>query len=193
MSDYGRNFIDLFGNQAVKDLTTEVNRRLKACHPNTAVGQVLYGLDKENSKYILDKTGSSWVYTSDDFGDIDQLCFESSTDIPEKLENHIVWFYSKVDPEVVLLNTYDSNDGDFVGVRYKLVHKGKIFTFECESVIYGSPVGELDEDSEEDQITWEEVWNRQIEIGKVAMRGCPEFCVNGASVNSSASFHQIEW
>ncbi len=24
-------------------------------------------------------------------------------------------------------------------------------------------------------------------------RGCPEFCVNGASVNSSASFPQIEW
>ena len=23
--------------------------------------------------------------------------------------------------------------------------------------------------------------------------GCPEFCVNGASVNSSASFPQIEW
>jgi Ca-activated chloride channel family protein len=33
----------------------------------------------------------------------------------------------------------------------------------------------------------------EIEYAQLLKRGCPEFCVNGASVNSSASFHQIEW
>jgi hypothetical protein len=34
------------------------------------------------------------------------------------------------------------------------------------------------------------------EIGmavQLALRGCPEFCVNGASVSSSASFPQTGW
>ena len=169
MSDYGRNFIDLFGNQAVKDLTAEVNRRLQKCDPDTAVGEVLYGLDKEDASIGFNKTGSSWVRTTNEFGDSDQLCFESSTDIPEKLENHIVWFYSKVDPEVVLRNTYDTEEGDFVGVRFKVVHEGKIFTFQRQLAIYGTPVSEIDEDSDDEQITWEEVWDLQHQIGKEAM------------------------
>jgi hypothetical protein len=169
MADFGRNFIDLFGNQAAKDLTAEVNRRLKKCDPDTAVGEVLYGLDTENADVGYDKTGSSWVRPTNDFGDSDQLCFESSTDIPEKLENHLVWFYSKVDPDVVLRNKYDTEECDFIGVRYKVVRNGKIFTFERRLAIYGTPVSEIDEDSDDEQITWEEVWDLQHEIGKEAM------------------------
>lgn len=169
MPDFGRNFIDLFGNQAVQDLTAEVQRRLDACDPNTAVGQVFYGLAKEHADVGRDKTGSTWIRHSHDFGDSDQLCFESGTDIPEKLENHLVWFYSKIDPDVVLRNKYDTEECDFVGVRYKVVRNGKIFTFQRQLAIYGPPVSEIDEDSDEEQITWEEVWDLQHEIGKEAM------------------------
>ena len=31
------------------------------------------------------------------------------------------------------------------------------------------------------------------DVVEIFRRGCSEFCVNGASVNSSASFPQIEW
>ena len=41
------------------------------------------------------------------------------------------------------------------------------------------------------------IFHKQVETEinnqTIYSRGCPEFCVNGASVNSSASFPQIEW
>ena len=49
--------------------------------------------------------------------------------------NPLVWFYSKIDPSVVLRNKYDSEDGDFVGVRFKIVRNGKIFTYHQRKVI----------------------------------------------------------
>lgn len=170
MADFGRNFIDLFGNQAVQDLTAEVNRRLKACDPDTAVGEVLYGIAFENSKVCREKTSSEWVEPADsgEFGGDDQLCFKSDTEIPEKLENHLVWFYSKIDPDVVLCNNYDNEYGHFVGVRYKIVRNGRIFTFARHLSIGETVVYEVDPDSDEDQITWEEVWDLQNDIGQAA-------------------------
>lgn len=172
MADFGRNFIDLFGNQAVLDLTAEVNRRLKTCDPDTAVGEVLYGLTFANPKACFDKTGSAWVSHAGigEFGDVDQLCFKSDTDIPEKLENHLVWFYSKIDPNVVLRNMYDTEEGAFVGVRFKIVRDGSIFTFQRQLAIHDSVVTEIDDDSDDAEITWEEVWALQQDIGKEARR-----------------------
>lgn len=170
MADFGRSFIDLYGNQAVKDLTSEVNRRLDSGDPNTAIAEVFYGIAFENSKVCYDKTGSAWVVPADsgEFGGGDQLCFKSDTDIPEKLENHLVWFYSKIDPDVVLCNNYDNEYGHFVGVRYKIVRNGRIFTFARHLSIGETVVYEIDPDSDEDQITWEEVWNLQHDIGQAA-------------------------
>jgi hypothetical protein len=170
MADFGRNFIDMYGNQAVKDLTAEVNRRLKLSDPQTAIGEVFYGLPHEKAGDIEQLTGSSWVShaSSGEFGDDDQILLTSDTDIPEKLENHLVWFYSKIDPDVVLRNKYDSEDGNFVGIRYKLVRNGKIFTFHRHKSIWASVVFEINEEDEDDQITWEDLWDIQHDLIKQA-------------------------
>lgn len=171
MADYGRSFINLFGNSGIDALTKEVNKRLDAHDPATAIGQVLYGFPIETAELTTKVTGSDWVRPAQgEFGDDDQICLVSSTDIPEKLENHLVWFYSKIDPDVVLRNKYDSDRGEFLGIRFKIVRNGKIFTFERHRWIDSSVVFELDsEEEEEDQITWEEFWGIQHELSKEAL------------------------
>ena len=158
MADFGRNFINMYGNQAVKNLTTEVNRRLHLCDPKTAVGEVFYGLPHELARDIERLTGSSWVSHANmnEFGDEEQILLKSDTDIPEKLENHLVWFYSKIDPDVVLCNKYDTDRGEFYGVRFKIVRNKKIFTFHKQKFIQGYVVFESDGNKDEGDITWEE-------------------------------------
>ncbi len=169
MSDYGRSFIDLYGNANVNALTKEVNKRLNAHDPLTAIGQVLYGLPTDTAKSCVQVTGSDWVRPAqNEFGDDDQICLVSSTDIPEKLENHLVWFYSKIDPDVVLRNKYDSDRGEFLGVRFKIVRNGKIITFQRHRYIDSSVTSELDPD-EEDQITWDEFWDIQHNLSQEAL------------------------
>ena len=171
MSDYGRNFINMFGNQDVSLLTEEVNARLNAASPSNAIPQVFYGLNSESECDILKLTGSNWIFPapSNEFGGVDQLCFKSSCRIPEKLENHLVWFYSKIDPHVVLRNRYDSEYGDFVGVRYKVVFKGKIFTAHRHEEILSQVVFDGDE-LEEGQITWEDLWDIQDRLNLEASK-----------------------
>lgn len=169
MPDYGRSFIDLYGNANLNALTKEVNKRLVTHDPITAIGQVLYGLPIDTAKLSAQVTGSDWVRPAqNEFGDDDQICLVSSTDIPEKLENHLVWFYSKIDPDVVLRNKYDSDRGEFLGVRFKIVRNGKIITFQRHRRIDSSVVFELDPD-EEDQITWEEFWDIQHKLSTEAL------------------------
>jgi hypothetical protein len=169
MPDHGRCFINLYGNSDVDALTKEVNKRLDAHDPATAIGQVLYGLPIESAKLTKQVTGSDWVRPAQgEFGDVDQICLVNSTDIPEKLENHLVWFYSKIDPNVVLRNKYDSDRGEFLGVRFKIVRNGKILTFQRHKWIDKSVVFELDPD-EEDEITWVEFWDIQYELSEEAL------------------------
>ena len=171
MSDFGRSFIDLFGNSAVEALTKEANKRLDAHDPATAIGEVFYGLPKDVAIVGKQVTGSDWVQTAQgEFGDDQQICLVSSTDIPEKLENHLVWFYSKIDPDVVLRNKYDSEEGNFVGVRFKLVRGGKIFTFHQRKSIVATVTFEIDPgEDDDDQITWDEFWEIQRELEQQAM------------------------
>ncbi len=158
------------GNQAVKNLTTEVNRRLKNCDPNTAIGEVFYGLSAEKANDIERLTGVSWIShaSSSEFGDDEQILFKSDF-TAEKLEIHLVWFYSKIDPNVVLRNKYDSENGNYVGVRFKIVRGRSIFTFHRHKSIWQSVVSKIDEDEdEEDQITWEGLWDIQYDLVKEA-------------------------
>lgn len=169
MSDFGRSFIDMLGNDSVVQLTREVNLRLNHKDPSTAIGEVFYGLPKNSAVVDHRVTGSDWVKPANgEFGDIDQICLISSTEIPEKLENHLVWFYSKVDPQVVLCNKYDSDHGDFVGVRFKVVENGKIFTFQQYREIDSGVTNEVD--PEDGQITWDEFWDIQRELFGLATR-----------------------
>lgn len=153
----------MFGNQAVKDLTGEVNRRLSLCDAQTGVGEVLYGLTHDKAQDIERLTGSRWVDlgSTSDFGDADQLLFTSDT-TPEKLENHLVWFYSKIDPDVVLCNQYDSEDGSYVGVRFKIVRKGKIFSFHRHKENSSTIADEFEKN--EDEISWDDLWEMQDDL-----------------------------
>lgn len=170
MADFGRSFIEMYGNQAVKDLTTEVNRRLydSAIDESNAVGEVLFGFPCDEAEVGIYESGSDWVCRADhsEFGDFDQLCFKSSVDIPEKLENHIVWFYSKVDPDTVLCNQYDSEEGHFVGVRLKIVRNGKIFTFHHRKENYAIISDDLENNP--DHISWSDLWKIQDDLYREA-------------------------
>ena len=166
MPDFGRNFIDMYGNQAVKNLTTEVNRRLHLCDPQTSVGEVFYGLTPDKAIDIEQLTGSRWVNHANmnEFGGDEQILLKSATEIPEKLENHLVWFYSKVDPDVVLCNKYDTDRGEFYGVRYKIVRNKKIFTFHKRKFIQGSVFFNRDEAVDDSDITWEEFLDGHFDL-----------------------------
>ena len=168
----GRNFIIPMGGEAVSSLTTEVNRRLFAegLDPTKAVGHVLYGLPDHEAHMLQERTGTTWIEPTKDFGDSDMLCFISGVDIPEKLENHIVWFYSKVDPNIVLCNKYDSDRGEFVGVRFKFVRKGKIFTVHKRLLMDEYVVFEIDQSSDFSQITWEQFWEIQHRLYQEARK-----------------------
>jgi hypothetical protein len=168
MPDFGRNFINIYGNQAVKNLTAEVNRRLDLCNPETAVGEVFYGLPQEHAQNIEHLTGSLWVSHANlnEFGEDDQILLKSDTDIPEKLENHLVWFYSKIDPNVVLCNKYDTDRGDFYGVRFKIVRNKKIYTKHKRKYIQGSVVFSSDELTGDSDITWEEFFDGKFDLAQ---------------------------
>lgn len=170
MPDFGRSFIDLFGNSAIEALTIEANKRLDQHDPATAIGEVFYGLRKDVAIVGKQVTGTDWVRTAQgEFGDVDQICLVSSTTIPEKLENHLVWFYSKIDPDVVLRNKYDSDSGEFIGVRFKVVRGGKIFTFHQHRWIDSNVVFESDlDDADDEQITWDEFWEIQLDLEQQA-------------------------
>jgi hypothetical protein len=173
MPDFGRNFIDLFGNNAIDALTKEVNKRLDEHDPTIAIGRIFYGLPKDVAIVGKQVTGTDWVRPAQgEFGDENQICLVSSDTIPEKLENHLVWFYSKIDPDVVLRNKYDSDRGDFVGVRFKVVRDGKIFTFHKHRSITASVTFEInpdDDDDDGDKITWDEFWDIQNELAQEAL------------------------
>lgn len=59
---------------------------------------------------------------------------------------------------------------DFVGVRFKLVRGGKIFTFHQRKSISATVTFEIDPDEDDDdQITWDEFWDIQRELEQKAL------------------------
>ena len=170
MYDFGRSFISIYGNAETAGITAEANRKLELFEPSDGVPCVFWGMAPSSNHDYFRLTGSDYVYYAfGEWGDADQLCFKSSTTIPEKLENHLVWFYSKVDPNVLLVNEYDSEQGSFVGVRYKVVEKGKIHTYGKHRVVNEDVVFKIDEDSAFDQITWEQFWEIQQDLSREAV------------------------
>jgi hypothetical protein len=125
----------------------------------------------------LKKTGAYFVEPSQNFGWWgEEVTFISGQNIPTKLVTHIVWFLSKVDPNVVVCNRYDHEEGSFVGVEYQIVRNNKIRFFDDVSEIHLKVLCDdeiepfLDEHgSESDAITWEQVWEMQLVNGKNAL------------------------
>jgi len=169
MANYVENHISFYGNKEVHALTAEVNRRLKE---TPDIPTVLYGTSFADDAEALKKMGAIYVDEANgEFGDEAEICLKSDNNAPEQLENHLIWFYSKVDPTVVMCNYYAHCNGDFIGVRYKFVSKSKIKTIEeyrstAENVVFAMDLSDY-EDEEEDHITWHTLSDRHFDLNEL--------------------------
>jgi hypothetical protein len=172
MRDVVRNFITVLGTDAVKATHREVIRRLRehnGTDPFTHIGEVLYGLPPDKARLGKKETHADWVAFSFDYGDEDQLGIDSGRSTPNQLLNHIVWFYSKVDPKCVLCNTYDHESEEFLGGSFRLVNKQSIRNFERFRHISETPcsdeeMSEFDDSDAINRISWTDYWNIQDEL-----------------------------
>jgi hypothetical protein len=170
MANYVENHISFYGNKEVHALTAEVNRRLKE---TPDIPTVLYGTTFSDDAEALKKMGAIYVDEANgEFGDETEICLKSDNNAPEQLENHMIWFYSKVDPTVVLCNYYAHCNGDFIGVRYKFVSKSKIKTIEeyrstPETVVFESDFEELEVEDKDDHISWQALSDRHFDLNEL--------------------------
>ena len=150
-----------------------MNKRLKE---TPDIPTVFYGAPFSDHEEVLKKFGSIWVdYANGEFGDETEICLKSGSNAPEQLENHIVWFYSKIDPNVVLCNRYSNLNGLFIGVRYKFVSKWQIKTFEAyrvidETVVFKEDLERIEDGDEADYICWGDLHDRHNELNDLARK-----------------------
>jgi hypothetical protein len=170
MVDFVRNFIEVFGNEVFPSLTREANRRMEKYSVSDAIPCVFYGSPPRESYDFLKLTGTDFVTNAyNEWGDENQICVKSYPSAPEKFENHLIWFYSKVNPAAVLINKYDSEYGSFIGVRFKIVRNGKIRTFSARKDIDERVVFDNQIDGSDDQITWQQLWEAQDRLAGEAV------------------------
>lgn len=166
-----RNFISVFGNDAVQATHREVIRRLRdhsELNLDTAIGEVLYGLAPDVARLSSDKITANWAQYSTDYGDDDILGIDSGGNTPDQLLIHIVWFYSKIDPNCVLHNMYHHTNTNCVGSSYRFVKKHGVRIFDefklNDFIIYDEEDIEEVSDEESEKITWEQFWDIQTEL-----------------------------
>ena len=174
--DHIQNFITVYGNEKVRSLVPEICRRLDL---DADVGIVLYGKSFSNTDECLKKTGAYFVEPSKDFGSWgDEITLLSGRRIPHQLMAHITWFLSKIDPNVVLKYKYDHVEGNFVGTSFRIVEKGKIRFFDeivhiDSTVLFEEEVdrdlAENENESEDDILTWAQLWEIQSKTTLVAL------------------------
>lgn len=170
MVDFVRNFIEVFGSDMFSALTQEANRRMLKYSVSDAIPCVFYGHLPGKSYDFPKLTGTDIVSNAyGEWGDENQICVKSYPSAPEKLENHLIWFYSKVNPAAVLINKYDSEYGSFIGVRCKIVRNGKIRTFGAHRDIDDNVVLDSQLDGSDGQITWQQLWEAQEKLAGEAV------------------------
>lgn len=135
-----RNCISVYGSAAVDAVHAEAFNRLSKQgrgNPRSLIGEVFYGLKGESALLSTEKLGSPWIEFFQADSTPTALIFRSSDSSPEKFENHLAWFYSKVDPDVVLCNEFSTEDGRTLGTHLKYVEKGKICTIKVDAISPG--------------------------------------------------------
>lgn len=170
--DFGRNFIDIVGNEEVRRIVALGNLLLRDYGFDRlhAVSDLFFGISPNCEYCCRDLTGTDFIeYAYGEWGDDDQWCFKSSTRIPDRFEDHIVTTLAKVDSNVYLRNLYDSELGTFIGVRYKGVKNNRLVQVLKHQPIYEQVVFDGYKKFD-DQITWAELWDRQSKLDLDARR-----------------------
>jgi hypothetical protein len=176
MANQVTNRIRLIGNELIKNLAEEINRRFAVDFEqndseidSTIVGRVLYGLEDEQA-VLTDKIAAKWVYVNSLIEDWEPLRLVSGNWAVKEIQDHILLHASKIDSKVIVYMEYDDEMPNFVGARYVLLDNGKIQSFESEFDFSNSKVVEDDELEEaidensntkeyERVVNWDGVWD----------------------------------
>jgi hypothetical protein len=174
MSSTVTNQITLIGNDAIGDLSKEINFRFsldfeKNGPDKTAVGRILYGLTGINA-LLSREISASWICCEYPLDDLDSLRLISGNNQINEVQDHIVKYASKIDPKVISYLEYTDEYPRFIGVRYAISHKNKIhsysshidtieYTVETDDEIYAVKE-ELEEQGYDSSkiITWEDIY-----------------------------------
>jgi len=123
MSEAVTSTFTFYGNEKIRDLEKEIIRRFKDDYDKghakdddkyTAVTRILYGMSREdqfNSWELLGAYGC-WY-----FGSTNKFELESKNVPPEKLQDHIAEYCSKLDPNVVIQMDYQGVTPQIIGTR----------------------------------------------------------------------------
>jgi hypothetical protein len=131
MSEAVTSTFTFYGNEKIRDLEKEIIRRFKDDYDKghakdddkyTAVTRILYGMSKEdqfNSWELLGAYGC-WY-----FGSTNKFELESKNVPPEKLQDHIAEYCSKLDPNVAIQMDYRGYTPQIIGTRIVSFDKKK--------------------------------------------------------------------
>ena len=122
MADHCYNLISFFGNDKVLKQVHAWRKKIAEFKPTKddpncmrAINEVFYpGQDREDVDY-----GSKWVHLDDastGAGE-DQLGLQSAWNSPDSLLEHMASLLYKLDPHVIIENTFNIEDGS-IGFRY---------------------------------------------------------------------------
>jgi hypothetical protein len=132
--------IKFFGNNAVTQLREEIIKRfsddMKATgkeYDLSAVKRILFGLKEDDDFDTYGLVGSKWAHPEDS-GD---LSFRSAWTSVNELQDHITKHAAKLDANVVTLMTYMDEVPLFVGARFSVCNRGKVYSYECQEDMSG--------------------------------------------------------
>ncbi|MEA9569125.1 hypothetical protein [Polynucleobacter sp. AP-Nickl1-40-C4] len=169
------NRISLIGNDAIKELAKEINRRFNEdCRLNnnysdtSQVGRLLFGLSGD-AAYLSDKLDAKWVHIDGGLDEDEPLRLISGWRPVFEIQNQILECASKLDPHVIVYMEYDDEMPNFIGVSYVTLKKGDIIEFNMQKdlsswlVAYDGDYDEafnenLTSKEHEEVLRWEEVW-----------------------------------
>ena len=138
MANFVTNRIRLIGNESIKQLAVEINKRFtEDCKKNgyqtdtSSVGRILYGYEGGKA-YLSDEMDAKWAHLDGPMDDWEPLRLISGWRALTQIQDHILWYAAKLDPKVIVYMEYEDEMPNFVGARYVLLDDSEIQSFESE-------------------------------------------------------------
>ena len=138
MANFVTNRIRLIGNESIKQLAVEINKRFtEDCKKNgyqtdtSSVGRILYGYEGDKA-YLSDEMDAKWAHLDGPMDDWEPLRLISGWRALTQIQDHILWYAAKLDPKVIVYMEYEDEMPNFVGARYVLLDDSEIQSFESE-------------------------------------------------------------